>query len=222
MKIILTGATGLVGEGVLLTTLDHPAVERVTVVGRRSCGRRHAKLDELIVADFRNLTAIRERLAGYDACFYCAGITSRGMTEAAYTEVTVETPLAFCRQLLELNPGMRLCHISGGSTDSSEQGRIMWARVKGRAENELSRLPFAGVYHFRPGLMQARPDQQNVHGYYKLLSPLTPVVRRLAPGLACRVEEVGQAMIAVAQEGSGNRIFAVRAMVDLAGTKKGG
>jgi uncharacterized protein YbjT (DUF2867 family) len=169
MRVILTGATGMVGEGVLLACLEHPAVERVLSVSRRSCGRTHAKLSELLVPDFRELDAVEAPLTGYDACFYCAGVSSVGMSEADYAAITLETPVAFARTLLRLNPGMTFLHVSGALTDSSERGKVMWARVKGKAENELMRMPFKAVYNFRPSLMKPTPGQKHVKGGYQLL-----------------------------------------------------
>ena len=154
MKVILTGATGMVGEGVLLECLEDPRVERVQSVSRRACGRSHPKLRELLVPDFRQLEAFESQLSSYDACFYCAGISSVGLKEPEYTVITLDTPLSFARTLLRLNPGMTLVHVSGSHTDSSERGKVMWARVKGKAENELLRLPFKGVYNVRPSLMR--------------------------------------------------------------------
>ena len=154
MKVILTGATGMVGEGVLLECLENSAVERVLSVSRRSCGRAHPKLKELLVPDFRDLSGVEAELSGHDACFYCAGVSSVGLKEPEYTVITYDTPLAFAATLLRLNPGMTLVHVSGSHTDSTEQGKVMWARVKGKAENALLRMPFKGVYNFRPSLMK--------------------------------------------------------------------
>src|SRR5882724_11380384 len=153
MKLILTGATGMVGEGVLLECLENPVVERVLSVSRRACGLTHTKLRELLVPDFRELGAVEAELSNYDACFYCAGISSVGLKEAEYTAITYDTPVAFASTLARLNPGMTLVHVSGAHTDGTEQGKVMWARVKGRAENALMRLPFKAVYNFRPSLM---------------------------------------------------------------------
>ena len=144
MKVILTGATGMVGEGVLLECLENPAVEQVLSVSRRASGRTHGKLSELLVPDFRELGAVEAKLSGYDACFYCAGISSVGMKEADYALITYDTVLAFASTLLRLNPGMTFVHVSGSHTDSSEQGKVMWARVKGKAENALN-LVFPGM-----------------------------------------------------------------------------
>ena len=214
MKVILTGATGMVGEGVLLECLDNPKVDRVLSVSRRSCGRTHAKLSECLVPDFRDVSAVRERLSGYDACFYCAGISSVGLTEEQYTTITYETPLRFAEALLALNPGMVFCHLSGASTDSTEAGRMMWARVKGRAENALLRLPFGAVYNFRPGLMKPAAGQRNVKGVLKAVSVLYPVLRRLTTGLT--MSEVGQAMIHAAAGGAPKGVLEAEDMQRLA------
>jgi nucleoside-diphosphate-sugar epimerase len=139
MKVIVTGATGMVGEGVLLACLANPAVETVLSVARRLCGHTHPKLEECLVADFRELGAVEGRLGGYDACFYCAGVSSVGMGEAEYAVATYDTPLAFSTTLARLNPDMVLVHVSGARTDGSEKGRVMWARVKHELEVRTSR-----------------------------------------------------------------------------------
>lgn len=214
MKVILTGTTGMVGEGVLLECLDNPTVDHVLSVSRRSCGRTHAKLTECLVPDFRDVSAVREQLRGYDACFYCAGISSVGLTEEAYTTITYETPLRFAEALLALNPGMVFCHLSGASTDSTEAGRMMWARVKGRAENALLRLPFRAVYNFRPGLMKPAAGQRNVKGVLKVASVLYPVLSRLTTGLT--MGEVSQAMIHAAEGGAPKGVLEAQDMKTLA------
>jgi len=142
----------MVGEGVLLECLDHPAVTTVLIVNRRPSGRQHPKLKECIVPDFFNLSAVTDQLTGYDACLYCAGVSSLGMKEQEYSRITYDTTLYFAGELVRLNPNMVFSYISGTATDSSEKGKIMWARVKGRIENALIRLPFKGVYNFRPAL----------------------------------------------------------------------
>lgn len=195
LKVILTGATGLVGEGVLLECLANPAVETVLSVSRRPYACEHPKLQQCIVPDFMHLDAVSEQLTGYDCCFYCAGISSAGMSEADYTRITYDTAIAFAAQLLALNPAMVFCHVSGGMTDSSEQGRVMWARVKGKTENALLRMPFRAIYNFRPGLMQPAAGQRNVRSYYKLLSWIAPLVRLVAPGQVVSLAQLGRSMI---------------------------
>lgn len=214
MKVILTGATGMVGEAVLLECLENPAVEQVLSVSRRACGRSHPKLKELLVPDFRQLSSVEGELAGYDACFYCAGISSVGMSEADYTVVTYDTPLAFATTLARLNPGMTLVHVSGSHTDSSEQGKVMWARVKGKAENALMKLPFKSVYNFRPSLMKPTPGQERVKGGYWLVKVLYPVLNLFFPGMELR--DVARAMINAVRLGYPKRVLEVADLRELA------
>lgn len=195
IKVIVTGATGLVGEGVLLECLVHPDVNEVLTVSRRPTGLQHPKLRECIVSDFFHLDGVESQLTGYDACFYCAGISSRGMNEAEYSAITYDTTLHFAGKLAKLNPEMIFSHISGSHTDGSEKGKIMWARVKGKTENALMRLPFKRVYNFRPGFMKPTEGQQNVKGYYKVINWLSPLLNLLFPGQVIRLVEVGLAMI---------------------------
>jgi len=193
MKLIITGTTGMVGEGVLLACLDDPSVEEVLAVSRRPSGHVHLKLEELLVKDFQSLTAEEEaKLAGYDACFYCAGVSSVGMNEPDYTRVTFDTPIVFAEALLRQSPGMLLTHVSGAQTDGTEKGRIMWARVKGRAENTLAKMPFRAVYNFRPGLMKPVAGQKNLKRFYRALLPLYPVMKIFFPALT--LDEVAKAM----------------------------
>lgn len=214
MKVILTGATGMVGEGVLLECLDNPEVELVLSVSRRPCGLSHPKLKELLVPDFRDLSAVEAELSGYDACFYCAGISSVGLDEAKYSVITYDTPVAFAGTLLRLNPGMTFVHVSGSHTDSSEQGKVMWARVKGKAENALLRMPFKGVYNFRPSLMKPTPGQKRVKGGYYLIKILYPLFNLFFPGMSLR--DVAQAMINVVRVGAPKGVLEVADMKALA------
>lgn len=205
MKVIITGATGMVGEGVLLECLQDPTVERVLVVGRRSCGHTHAKLTELLVPDFRDVSSIEQHLTGYDGCFYCAGVSSVGMKEPEYTVITYDTPLSFAAALLRLNPGMVLVHVSGAHTDSTEQGKVMWARVKGKAENALARLPFRAVYNFRPSLMKPTPGQKNVKGSYRAMLVFYPLLNLFFPGL--QLAQLGRAMINCVRAGGSLKLL---------------
>jgi uncharacterized protein YbjT (DUF2867 family) len=216
MKVIVTGATGMVGEGVLLECLANAAVERVLSVARKPCGHTHPKLEECLVADFRELTAVESRLSGYDACFYCAGVSSVGMSEADYTVVAYDTPLAFSTTLARLNPNMVLVHLTGAHTDGSEQGRVMWARVKGRAENALMRLGFRAVYNFRPGLMKPVPGQRNLKRAYRLMLPLLPIVGLFMPALT--LNDVGKAMIRCVLSGAPKTALEVPDIAALAKT----
>jgi uncharacterized protein YbjT (DUF2867 family) len=207
MKVILTGATGMVGEGVLLECLENPAVERVLSVSRRASGHSHAKLEECLVKDFRDLASVEARLSGYDGCFYCAGVSSLGMGEAEYTTLAYDTPLAFATTLARLNPNLVLVHVTGASTDSSERGPVMWARVKGKAENALSRLPFRAVYHFRPGLMKPVAGQRNLKRSYRVLLVLYPLMKLFFSALS--LHEVGRAMIRCVQSGAPKPVLEV-------------
>ena len=214
MKVILTGATGMVGEGVLLECLENPAVERVLSISRRPGGRSHPKLQECQVADFRELGAVEAELTGYDACFYCAGISSVGMTEADYTVVTYDTPLAFASALARLNPKLKLVHVSGSHTDGTEQGKVMWARVKGKAENALMRLPFRSVYNFRPALMKPTPGQKHVKTSFRVVSALYPALGLFFVGLT--MSEVGRAMLNSVLFGAPKQVLEAKDMKELA------
>lgn len=216
-KIILTGATGMVGEGVLLECLEHPEIEQVLVVSRRSNNRQHPKLKECIVRDFFELDKVQEQLRGYDACFYCAGVSSVGMKEAAYTYITYDTVIHFAKTVLALNPEMIFCHISGGHTDSSEQGRAMWARVKGKAENALIKMPFRQVYNFRPGFMKPTKGQKNVKSLFRVITGLYPVLRLVFPNNVSTMKQVGLAMINSVLKGYPKQILEIKDINELAG-----
>lgn len=215
MRVILTGVTGMVGEGVLLACLAHPDVEKVLSVSRKPTNHEHPKLEQLLVSDFRKIGPEEEaKLTGYDACFYCAGISSAGMSEADYTVVTYDTPVAFATALARMNPEMVLTHVSGASTDGTEKGRVMWARVKGRAENALSRLPFRGVYHFRPGLMTPMPGQKHVKALFRAALVLAPVMKLIFPALT--LAQVAQAMIRCVKSGAPKHVLEVADIAALA------
>jgi uncharacterized protein YbjT (DUF2867 family) len=214
MKVIVTGATGMVGEGVLLECLENPVVEGVLVVSRRSCGYAHAKLRECLVQDFRNLGAYEAELRGHDACLYCAGVSSVGMSEADYTAITYDTPVRFAETLARLNPGMVFVHVTGSHTDSSEQGKVMWARVKGKAENALMRLPFKAVYNFRPSLMKPTPGQKHVKTSYRVALVLYPLARLFFPAMPLR--DVARAMINAVRFGAPKQVLEVPDMKALA------
>jgi len=195
IKVIITGATGLVGEGVLLECLNHPAVKEVLIVNRKPAGIKHTKLKECIVTDFFKLENFTEQLSGYNACFYCAGISSNGVKESDYSYITYDTTLHFANKLLMLNPKMVFSHISGSHTDSSEKGKVMWARIKGKTENALMQLPFKMVYNFRPGFMKPIAGQKNVKSYYIIIDKLFPVLNFLMPNQSITMSELGLAMI---------------------------
>jgi len=219
LKVIITGTTGMVGEGVLLECLQTPAVEAVLSLSRRPCGISHPKLREVLVPDLQNLTAVEDQLRGYDACFFCAGISSVGISKAEYERITHDLTLHVAQTLLRLNPGLSFTYVSGAGTDSREQSRQHWARVKGRTENELLALPFRHAYMFRPGFMKPTAGQQRVLSMYKYIGWLYPLTRNL--GYASTIQEVGQAMIAAIQTGYPKPVLEVRDIVALAKSVKG-
>lgn len=210
MKVIVFGATGMIGSGVVLECLEDPVVESVLVVGRRPGPHRHAKLREVIVTDFSDYSAVRDQLAGYDACFFCVGVTSAGMSEADYARVTLDLTVAAAETLAALNPQMTFCYVSGEGADSSEKGRIMWARVKGRTENQLLRLPLK-AFMFRPGYIRPLKGVTSrtalYRAFYSVMAPLYPVIKRLFPTHVTTTENVGRAMIRVAANGYSRRIL---------------
>ena len=195
----------MVGEGVLLECLENPAVERVLSLSRRPTKHTNPKLSECLVPDFRELGGVEAQLTGYDACFYCAGVSSVGMKEADYTAITYDTPVHLAQTLARLNPGMVLVHVSGAHTDGSEQGKLMWARVKGKAENALGRLPFKAVYNFRPSLMKPAPGQQHIKPAYKVLLVFYPLLSLFFPGIPLR--QVGLAMINCVRFGASKTVL---------------
>ena len=215
ISTIITGASGMVGEGVLQACLADPRVGRVLTVTRKPSGVTHPKLVEVIHADFDDLSAIQSRLVGYDACFFCLGVSSVGMSEAEYKRVTQDLTLNFGRTLARLNPDMTFCYVTGKSTDSTEHGKVMWARVKGATENELLRLFKRGAM-FRPGMMRATPGQKNLKGWYWAIAWIYPIGRALWPSAFCTLREVGQAMINAAAIGSPKKILEVQDIVALA------
>jgi len=205
MKAIIFGATGMVGSGVLRECLDHPDVESVLVVGRSSCEIENAKLQEIVHQDFFDYSGIEDRLTGYDACFFCLGVSSFRMSEEQYHRLTYELTLQAAETLARLNPDMTFCYVSGTGTDSTESGRSMWARVKGKTENQLLRLPFKAVYLFRPGYIQPlkgiRSKTRVYQALYTALGPLYPVWKKLFPKYVTNTEKLGLAMIHVASHG---------------------
>jgi uncharacterized protein YbjT (DUF2867 family) len=210
MKVVLFGATGMIGQGVLRECLLDASVERVLTIGRSPTGRQDPKLREIAVKDFAALAGMDAELSGYDACFYCLGVTSAGMSEADYRRVTYDMALDAARALVARNPGMTFIFVSGTGADSTERGRIMWARVKGATENALLAMPFKAVYVFRPGFVQplhgitSRTRLYSV--FYSILAPLYPALKALLPRYITTTETIGRAMIAAAARGSAKRI----------------
>ncbi|HSC47075.1 MAG TPA: epimerase [Gammaproteobacteria bacterium] len=211
MKVILIGATGMVGQGVLRECLRAQDVAGVLVVGRTSLGKLNPKLKELLQPDLFTLSRVREQLSGYDACFFCLGVSSAGMSEGQYGHLTYDLTLGIAELLAELNPDMVFTYVSGAGTDSSAQGRSMWARIKGRTENELLRLPFKAAYMFRPGLIQPlhgiRSKTRAYRLFYRLTSPLLPLLRRMFPDQILTTEQMGRAMLTAVRNGAPKSIL---------------
>lgn len=205
MKILLFGASGMVGQGVLRECLLDPDVQSVLSIVRSPTGQQHTKLRELVHADFFDYSAIERELTGYDACFFSLGITSAGMTEQQYYHVTYDLTMEAAQPLARLNPGMTFIYVSGAGTDSSESGRTMWARVKGKTENALLHLPFKAAYMFRPGIIQP------LHGitsktklyriFYTVAKPIFPLLKAVFRRQITTTEQLGHAMLQVAQRG---------------------
>ena len=211
MKVILTGATGYVGEGVLLECLAHSDVEHVLVVGRRTCGREHPKLKELLVPDFMKLEGVKDELRGYDACFFCAGVSSVGKGEEEYTRLTYDTTMAFARVVLEASPQSTFTYVSGAGTNPD--GRQMWARVKGRTEQDLSTIGFKQQFNFRPGIMTVTPGMKNPTWWMRVLVPVFGLVM---PWVTCSLKQVGLAMIHAVQRGYPKNVLEVKDIKELA------
>ena len=216
MKIIVTGASGMVGEGVLLTCLQREDVEAVLVVGRKPCGTTHPKLKEILHQDFFNLAPIENQLNGYDACLFCLGVSSVGMKEEEYYKMTYTLTTNFAQTLVKQNPSMTFCYISGASTDSSEKGKLMWVRVKGKTENDLMKMNFKRVYNFRPGGLEPVPGQKNVLRIYSYLGWLIPIIKFIAPNSVCKLEDLGNAMVNSVTQGYEKQILEVKDILALA------
>jgi uncharacterized protein YbjT (DUF2867 family) len=219
MRVVLFGASGMVGGGALRECLEDPGVEAVLSVGRRSCGVTHAKLRELTHPDLFDLAAVAEKLRGYDACFYTIGVTSAGMSESDYRRITYDLTVAVMDVLVRENPGLKICFVSGAGTDASEKGRVMWARVKGAAENHVLGLG-QEAYVFRPGYIQPLKGVRSATAIYQALytvaAPFYPVLRRLFPGSVTTSVAVGRAMINAVTRGAPERVLETRDINELA------
>jgi hypothetical protein len=216
IRAVITGSTGMVGEGILLECLKHPAVESVLVINRRPCGISHTKLQEIIHTDFFDLNPVESMLSGYNACFFCAGVSSLGMKEPEYKRFTYDLTMSFAKALSRLNPGMTFCYISGAGTDSSEKGRLMWARVKGKTENDLMKLQFRNVFAFRPAFMKSVEGQKNLPKFYKFIQWPYPFLHALFPGYFGTLSDVGIAMINCAISGFEKKVLEAKDIALLA------
>jgi uncharacterized protein YbjT (DUF2867 family) len=220
MKVILFGATGMVGQGVLRECLLDPAVTEVLAVGRSPTGTSHPKLRELLRPDLTDLNPISDQLRGYDAGFFCLGVASAGMTEAEYRRVTYDLTVSVGQTLSRTNSGMTFTYVSGAGTDSTEHGRSMWARVKGATENALLRMPFKAAYMFRPGIIRGmhgiRSRTTSYRILYAVLLPFVLLISTVAPDSLTTTERMGRAMIHVVERGSANRVLNTHDINELA------
>jgi uncharacterized protein YbjT (DUF2867 family) len=219
MNVLIFGATGMVGQGVLRECLLDQDVQLVQTIGRSPTGLEHPKLREIVHRDMTSYASLDDQLSGFDACFFCLGVSSSGMKEDEYERMTYGITIAAAEALSRLNPQMTFIYVSGAGTDSSERGRIMWARVKGRTENALLRLPFKAAYMFRPGVIEplhgARSKTAAYRIGYALMGPLLPLLRRVFPNSILTTEQIGLAMLSVAKHGAPKQILESKDIRDL-------
>jgi uncharacterized protein YbjT (DUF2867 family) len=211
INVIITGSTGMVGKGVLLECLENSDVKKILLLNRSSVGIEHEKITELIIEDFQNLSPLREALSGYDACYFCLGVSSFRMKEKEYNEITYRVTLHLAKLLSDINPSMSFCYVSGVGTDSTEKGRSMWARVKGKTENALKKLPLKSVFLFRPGYIQPQKGIKSKTAMYNTLyvfvKPLYPLFKLIIPGKVTTTSDIGKAMIYTSLHGSDKDVF---------------
>lgn len=221
MKVIVTGATGMVGKGVLLECLDHSEITEVLHIGRRSLEMEHPKLKELIHTDFAEFDTVKEKLAGYDACYHCMGVSAASLNEEQYTKMTYGYSLALAKTLFSLNPKSTFIYVSGQGTDSSEKSRQMWARVKGKTENDILALGFNQAFMFRPGgiipLRGIEPSSKLYRALVNNLGWLLKLIKTLAPNSIVNTTQIGLAMINITKNGYGNKIITPKDILILAG-----
>jgi uncharacterized protein YbjT (DUF2867 family) len=215
IRAIITGSTGMVGEGVLHECLQHAGVEKVLVINRKPCGVIHPKLIEILHKDFYDLSAVADQLKNYNACFFCLGVTSVGKKEPQYYTLTYTLTMHMAGILAKQNPDMTFCYISGAGTDSSEKGRSMWARVKGKTENDLMKLSFRQVFAFRPGFIQPTKGLIRAHKAYNVLKPIFPLLRFAFPKFVGTLKELGLAMINSVLFGFDKKVLEVKDIREL-------
>ena len=211
-KVIITGSTGMVGEGVMHECLNSPLITEVLIVNRRKSTFSNPKLKELIHTDFSDFSAIESQLQGYDACFFCLGVSSVGMKQQRYFDITYTLTMKFAKTVSRLNPQLTFCYVSGAGTDSTEKGRLAWARVKGKVENELQHLPFKAVYIFRPGMLEPTPGLRNTLRLYSYFGWLAPLFRTFLPNSISTLKQLGLAMISVLHHGYTSTVLEVPAI----------
>ena len=213
INTIITGVTGMVGEGVLHECLKHPDIDSVLVINRKPCEVKHEKLKEIIHKDLFDLSSIEGQLTGYNACYFCAGVSSVGKKENEYKRITYDLTMHVAKSLVKLNPDMTFTYVSGVGTDSTEKGRSMWARVKGKTENDLMKLPFKASYIFRPGYIQPTKGLKNTYKFYKVIAPFYPLIKLLFSNSVCALEEIGLSMINATLHGSDKQILECKDIV---------
>lgn len=201
----------MVGEGVLHESLQSNDVEEVLVIGRRSCGYTHLKLNEIVHKNLYDLSSIEDQLKGFNACFFCLGMSSVGVKEEAFTKVTYDLTMHFAKTLSRLNPEMTFCYISGSGTN--ENGKLMWQRVKGKTETDLTKLPFKQVYNFRPGIIKPTKGLKNTLSLYKWMGWMIPIIKTIAPKSMVSLKQIGDAMINVTLKGYEKKILEVKDII---------
>ena len=209
IKTIITGSTGMVGEGVLHICLNSPEVESVLVVNRKPCGVNHPKLKEVIHKDFLDLSPIEDQMSGYNTCYFCAGVSSVGKKEDEYRKITYDLTLNFAETFLKLNPDSLFAYVSGAGTDSTEKSKYAWARIKGKTENDILKLPFRDAYAYRPGYIEPIKGLKHTYKIYKISSPFYPLLEKLFPKYVGTLEELGNSMIYVTVNGYEKKILEV-------------
>lgn len=210
MNVIIFGATGMVGQGVLRECLAAPDVGKVLTVGRAPTGLQHPKLQEMVHAEMWDYSNVEGELTDFDACFFCIGVTSSGMSEQKYAHLTYDLTMAVAGMLARLNPQMVFVYVSGAGADSSETSHVMWMRVRGKTENALLKLPFRGVYIFRPGMIEpvgVRSKTTAYRWFYSLAKPVLPLLRAMLPDQILSTPQVGQAMLAAVRNGAPKRVL---------------
>jgi len=213
LKIIITGASGMVGEGIMYECLQQDIVEKILVIGRRTCGYKHPKLYEIVHTDMYNLSSIEDQLKDYNACFFSLGTSSVGKKEPEFYKITYELTMHFATTLSRLNPAMTFCYISGRGTN--ENGKMMWQRVKGKTETDLMKLPFKQVYNFRPGIIKPTNGLKNVLPLYKWLGWMLPIINTIAPQTVVTLKQIGDAMINSAIKGYEKKVLEVKDIIVL-------
>ena len=215
IRAIITGTTGMVGEGVLHECLNSNLVEAVLIINRKPSGYSHPKLKEIVQADFSDLSNIENQLTGYNACYFCLGISSVGVKADEYYRITYTLTMHWAQTLSKLNNDMTFCYVSGAGTDSTEKGRSRWARVKGKTENDIMKLPFKQTFAFRPGFIKPTKGLTKAHSFYKYINWIFPIGRALAPNEFCTLKELGSAMIHVTNKGYSKKIIDGKDIIEL-------